>query len=1099
MEEDEKPKKASAYSKRNSSNGVAAPVERESDDPDFNSGPIPKEEKKKTGRKNGKRQNRDSMDDLSDESDQPRKKKRKTKVPARKGGRPGNRNRPNPLLAFFKSFDPVTDSSDDEGPIDDSEATESDIDEGNKPNVPPNKFAAYARPKTSTSLPAGGTGETTEDDSDEELSVATTNRKPPPTAKRKPSQKTSKASTDSEATEPDSEATEPDSSSEPAPIAYKTKARPAPSPDSDPDKTESDSDDDQRRFPPQRKVVPKFVYPSADLRPRPGFPIPASQLLGPMILDEKEGIQVPAAINTYLRDYQRDGIKFFWDRYKEGRGGLLGDDMGLGKTIQVISFLSAIMKKDGVKTDRKRRREHISALQETKEWRKSKTLPPANATWPTCLIIAPSSVVPNWEREFKTWGYFEVLTSLDLARQDIEDLMDLDWSCIFVDEVHTVKNPASKTSLAYNAFECLCRFGLTGTAIQNTYDELWTILDWTNPGAVGTLSQWRSFVSKPLKNGQSTNAADAERARAVIVSEILRDKLLPQFFLRRTKDIIAHQVWFLLLDEVFVLTVSQLPKKTDEVVFCPLTASQIHVYKKILAMDELQNLLGKDDPCPCGSQAKQSQCCVPFELSAIFRFMSILIKLSNHLALILPTPTDTPEQLIRNRELAAVAYPDGDAPSYKLAILDPRLCGKWKVLLGLLKDWRKDLTNKVLIFTKSVKLLEMMAYQLSVAGYGFLQLAGSTKVAERMPIIDKFHHDPDVFIFLISTAAGGTGLNLVGANKVVIFDPNWSKSCFAGSKNHSDFDSDPAQDLQAMDRAFRFGQTRDVSVVRLLGAGSVEELIYARQIYKQQQMQIGYNASIQTRYMTPFATRGLWLIVAFRYFAGVQGDKSKQGELFGLKNIFKLHEGGLATKAAIEKAHIAELDWALSSMEPKGRSGDVGKVAEVESKLDKDHSDLKGLGALLLFDDDGPATASENTAKAAVRGMYTHLNPELLVASKIEQARTRNIVEQSRKKLKKRDARDKSPAAIWPPPRVRKNKGPMKIEHKVKALLGTRMITSASELPTFAQQFRTWSEEEQAYVLARLDEYRDSDSDSDGSQNDAREIVPEPEDIDMAD
>ena len=117
-----------------------------------------------------------------------------------------------------------------------------------------------------------------------------------------------------------------------------------------------------------------------------------------------------------------------------------------------------------------------------------------------------------------------------------------------------------------------------------------------------------------------------------------------------------------------------------------------------------------------------------------------------------------------------------------------------------------------------------------------------------MPMIDKFNKDPEVYIFLISTLAGGTGLNLTGANKVVIFgifatrlvkqdahpmllDPNWN----------------PAHDLQAMDRAFRFGQTRDVSVYRLLGAGSVEELIYARQIYKQQQMAIGYEASVQTR------------------------------------------------------------------------------------------------------------------------------------------------------------------------------------------------------------------------------------------------------------
>jgi hypothetical protein len=98
---------------------------------------------------------------------------------------------------------------------------------------------------------------------------------------------------------------------------------------------------------------------------------------------------------------------------------------------------------------------------------------------------------------------------------------------------------------------------------------------------------------------------------------------------------------------------------------------------------------------------------------------------------------------------------------------------------------------------------------------------------------------------------------------------------------------DPAHDLQAMDRAYRFGQTRDVFVYRLLGAGSIEELIYARQVYKQQQMAIGYNASVQTR-----------------YFSGVSGDKNRQGELFGLKNIFALHEENWSTKMAVRRPHL---------------------------------------------------------------------------------------------------------------------------------------------------------------------------------------------------
>ncbi|KAG6891444.1 hypothetical protein C0992_006703 [Termitomyces sp. T32_za158] len=317
------------------------------------------------------------------------------------------------------------------------------------------------------------------------------------------------------------------------------------------------------------------------LKPRPGFPLRGDQTLrGPFYLDTEKQVAVPAAINTYLRDYQRDGVQFFYKQYAEGRGGLLGDDMGLdiGKTIQVISFLSAIMQKKGVVTDKNRRRKHVFRLQDEDAWKKRRELPPADDTWPTCLIVAPSTVVHNWQREFQTWGYFEVgmyngsqkerepvlndfkmgrldvvLTTFDLARKDIDILDTLPWTCIFVDEVHRVKNVTSKITVAYHQFACERRFGLTGTTIQNSYKEMWTILDWTNPGRLGTARQWHGFIVKPLTTGQSAGASEDERAKALVsyimivsmngvqhlhqpgqvVALVLRDKLLPKFFLRR--------------------------------------------------------------------------------------------------------------------------------------------------------------------------------------------------------------------------------------------------------------------------------------------------------------------------------------------------------------------------------------------------------------------------------------------------------------------------------------------------------------------------------------------------------------------------------------
>ncbi|RDX43671.1 hypothetical protein OH76DRAFT_1544375 [Lentinus brumalis] len=738
----------------------------------------------------------------------------------------------------------------------------------------------------------------------------------------------------------------------------------------------------------------------------------------------------------------------------------------MGLTIQVISFLSAIMKKYGDNLDADRRRKHVSKLQDRKEWRKHRSLPPANATWPTCLIIGPSSVVGNWEREFETWGYFEVglyigapasrmdvlndfkmgrldvvLTSFDVARRDIDLLDELPWSCIFIDEVHRVKNPKSKLAEAFSRFTCPCRFGLSGTVIQNGYDELWTVLNWTNPGAVGTKKQWESYVEKPLRVGQSKSASDEEHVKAALVAKILTGQLLPQLFLRRTKDIIQHQ----------------LPKKTDQVVFCPLTPMQIAVYKRIIGLEAVDNLVNKDRPCDCKSGKSRKKCCHPVHPGDLFKYMSTLIKISNHLALILPSPTDTTDQTARNRELSKLAFGE-NVPKYGPSMLRPEFCGKWQVLETLLQGWRKERSSKVLIFTKSVKLLEMLEFHLSGQGYGFVKLDGSTKQQDRMPMIDRFQEDPNIFIFLISTMAGGTGLNLTAANKVVIFDPNWN----------------PAHDLQAMDRAYRFGQTRDVAVYRLLGAGSIEELIYARQVYKQQQMQVGYNASLQTR-----------------YFEGVQGDKSKQGELFGIKNIFKLHEHTYATKMAIEQANVSDLDWALAYMggsgsgakpRPKTKPEAVKWVYEEEAKTGKEFDELRGLGAL-LFDDDTPKVKEEQNevekTLSALGVQYSHRNDDLIAENTIEVQRMKKLLEEKKKAAKKAKQRGRQkdkppePEYEWPPRRGRKRSlsGESKLHLRQSALIAMGYLKTADDLPKFAQSFAQSSEAEQNALLARLDEY----------------------------
>ncbi|KAG8682461.1 hypothetical protein FRC11_014851, partial [Ceratobasidium sp. 423] len=302
-----------------------------------------------------------------------------------------------------------------------------------------------------------------------------------------------------------------------------------------------------------------------------------------------------------------------------------------------------------------------------------------------------------------------------------------------------------------------------------------------------------------------------------------------------------------------------------------------------------------------------------------------------------------------------------------------------------------------------------------------------------MQSLDKFNNDPDVFVFLISTLVGGTGLNMTSANKVVIFDPNWN----------------PAHDLQAMDRAYRFGQKRDVNVYRLLGAGALEELIYARQIYKQQQMHIGYEASVQTR-----------------YFEGVQGSKSHQGELFGLKNIFKLHETALATKMIIEKANLAEINWALANMDTTAD----GTIKEHTASAERNLADF-------MLDDSPPTSQSDNISDILNNAgvAYTHDHQNVLLASYVEQRITSAAIAGSKREdgeavvtLANEGVPEKKPTPIWPP--RRKTTAPIdKLEARVEALVELGLIQDRNSLAAFGREFARMPEAEQRRILTKAD------------------------------
>ncbi|XP_040272919.1 DNA excision repair protein ERCC-6-like 2 isoform X1 [Bufo bufo] len=591
------------------------------------------------------------------------------------------------------------------------------------------------------------------------------------------------------------------------------------------------------------------------------------------------GICVPYTINRYLRDYQREGVQFLYEHYARSTGCILGDDMGLGKTIQVISFLAAVLHKKGTREDiennmpefllRRMRREHITS-----------------STKRVFLIVSPLSVLFNWRDELETWGYFKIsvihgnrkdfelvrlrqgkseiaLTTYETLRLCLDDLNSVEWSAVIVDEVHKIKNPKARVTGAMKALRCKIRIGLTGTILQNNMEELWCVVDWAVPGCLGGKKQFMEEYSHPMELGQRHNATKRELATGRKVMQKLALKM-SSLFLRRNKALIS----------------SQLPKKEDRIVYCSLTEFQKAVYQTVLETPDVSLVLRGSERCSCNSGKKRRNCCYRVNQYGesvkmqYFSYLAILRKVANHAALLQSDSNTSKKQEDHIQRICGEVFskfPEFIQQSKEAAfetISDPKYSGKMKVLQQLLNHCRKN-KDKVLLFSFSTKLLDVLERYCMASGLEYRRLDGGTKAEDRVKIVKEFNSMQDVNICLVSTMAGGLGLNFVGANVVVVFDPTWN----------------PANDLQAIDRAYRIGQCRDVKVLRLIALGTVEEIIYLRQVYKQQLHCVAIGSEN-----------------AKRYFKAVQGSKEHKGELFGIHNLFKLRtQGTCLTRDILER------------------------------------------------------------------------------------------------------------------------------------------------------------------------------------------------------
>ncbi|OJJ46975.1 hypothetical protein ASPZODRAFT_131891 [Penicilliopsis zonata CBS 506.65] len=700
---------------------------------------------------------------------------------------------------------------------------------------------------------------------------------------------------------------------------------------------------------------------------------------------------IPAPISQWLRQYQVDGAAFLHELFVYQKGGILGDDMGLGKTVQVIAFLTAAYGKTGDERDAKRMRK----MRRTGD----------NKWYPRTLIVCPGTLIQNWRNEFERWGWWHVevyhgenkdgalyaaksgrvevlITTYTTYRHHKGSINLVEWDCVVADECHIIKERSSETTKAMNEINALCRIGLTGTAIQNKYEELWTLLNWTNPGKLGPVSVWKKTISDPLKIGQSHDATLQQLSKARRTAKKLVENLLPQFFLRRMKTLIADQ----------------LPKKSDRVVFCPLTQTQADAYENFLNSDIVECIKTASEPCTCGSRKKAGWCCHQFVpgrgrwQSYVFPAIANLQKLSNHLAILIPQGVDPKEKQDKDLEMLEIAVPEQWQQLYStrdsiMNYANPEFCGKWKVLRKLLKWWHAN-GDKVLVFSHSVRLLKMLQMLFHHTSYNVSYLDGSMSYEERAQAVDDFNSDPQQFVFLISTRSGGVGLNITSANKVVVVDPNWN----------------PSHDLQAQDRAYRIGQCRDVEVFRLISAGTIEEIVYARQIYKQQQANIGYNASSERR-----------------YFKGVQEKKDQKGEIFGMTNLFEYQNNNVVLRDIVNKTNVAESKAGVQVMgievdeEDHHVGEDTAIVTSGTIKKEED-STMSQLAAMICGEAGAenatptrqrqqqqeqkqpssssttPSASKHDPIQAILAGAgveYTHLNNEVIGSSKVEERLSR--------------------------------------------------------------------------------------------------------------
>ena len=602
-----------------------------------------------------------------------------------------------------------------------------------------------------------------------------------------------------------------------------------------------------KRNPMVAKPFKSVMEASSDAPPK--LPAPRYDPTAPnaLVLQQGSANSVAVVVDPYisqrLRPHQRDGIQFVYDcvmgRHGPGKGCILADEMGLGKSLQALTVLWTLLKQG----------------------------PQGRPLVRKAIIVCPNTLIGNWAHEITLWLGSERLVPLTLSsakskgdcarilrefradkhpvliisyeqlRNNVDALRECRCGFLICDEAHRIKNAQSKTAIALTQLSTERRVLLTGTPVQNDLTEFYTMVEFCAPSLLGTLAAFRNTFETPIAQGSDPAATPEQRELARQRSANL-EAVTSSVVLRRLSTILSNY----------------LPHKTELVLVCRPTEAQVALYKVCLSSKSVRRLV---------SEAR-GDTAVP-SLSCIHR----LTKICGHPGLLLSQDPDTKELMFAvneddegddqgnddndeeeekpgkgkkqartrgkvkrervqrheededddlNSKLSA-AFSESDRE--RLQRGDPlvEMSGKLAVLDRLMAGMYHGSDEKIVLVSNFTKTLDWFERLCRFRGYEYRRLDGSTDKTKRQQLVEYFNKAPQksCFAFLLSCKAGGLGINLCGANRLVLFDPDWN----------------PAWDRQSMARVWRDGQRRPVIIYRMLTTGTIEEKIFQRQLSKQ--------------------------------------------------------------------------------------------------------------------------------------------------------------------------------------------------------------------------------------------------------------------------